>query len=118
MNRQPDTRKMPNRVVMSRGQRNFYDHAARAVGARVVDVGLPDRVIGVGVRDTEAWEVAEALDERTACVLHVSQPSARPSLSELVEVAHAKGVPVLVDAAGQLPPSRTYAASSSKARTW
>ena len=104
MNRLPDTRKMPNRVVMSRGQRNFYDHAARAVGARVVDVGLPDRVIGVGVRDTEAWEVAEALDDRTACVLHVSQPSARPSLSELVEVAHAKGVPVLVDAAGQLPP--------------
>jgi L-seryl-tRNA(Ser) seleniumtransferase len=104
MNRLPDTRGMPNRVVMSRSQRNFYDHAVRAVGVEIVEVGLPDRVSGAGVRDAEAWEIAEAIDERTACILHVAQPSAKPALAEVVGVARAHSVPVLVDAAAQLPP--------------
>ena len=104
MNRLPDTRNMPNRVVMSRSQRNFYDHAVRAAGVEIVEVGLPDRVSGAGVRDAEAWEFDDVLDENTACVLYVAQPYAKPPLDEVVKVAHANGVPVLVDAAAQLPP--------------
>src|SRR5207248_8507479 len=33
-------------------------------------------------------------------------PDARPPLRELVEAAHRRGLPVLVDAAGELPPRR------------
>ncbi|HEX6142897.1 MAG TPA: aminotransferase class V-fold PLP-dependent enzyme [Geminicoccaceae bacterium] len=105
MNRLPDTRGMPNRVVMVRSQRNFYDHAVRTTGARIVEVGLPDRVAGAGVRDAEPWEIADAIDARTALVHWVAGPEARPPLPEVVAVAHAAGVPVLVDAAAQLPPA-------------
>ena len=104
MNRLPDTAGMANEVVVVRSQRNFYDHMIRAVGVRLVEVGLPDRYAGAGARDAEAWEIADALSERTAAVLWVAAPNARPRLEPVVEVAHAAGMPVLVDAAAQLPP--------------
>ena len=106
MNRLPDTTGMRDEAVVVRSQRNFYDHAVRAAGARLVEVGLPDRFSGAGVRDAEAWEIDDAIGERTACVFYVAQPSSRPALRAVTEVAHAKGVPVLVDAASQLPPTR------------
>ena len=104
MNRLPDTEGMKNEVIMSRSQRNFYDHAIRSVGVKLVEVGIADRYSGAGVRDTEAWEIADAITERTAAVCYVANPRALPPLEEVVEVAHARGVPVIVDAAGQLPP--------------
>ena len=104
INRLPDTRGMKNRVVMVRSQRNFYDHAVRAVGVELIEVGIADRYSGAGVRDAEAWEIADAIDEHTACVFYVAQPQSRPPLREITEVAHAAGIPVLVDAASQLPP--------------
>jgi D-glucosaminate-6-phosphate ammonia-lyase len=104
MARLPDTTEMNNEVIMVRSQRNFYDHAVRAAGARIVEVGLPDRYAGAGVRDAEAWEVDDAITERTAAVFYVADARARPPLSEVVRVAHARGVPVIVDAAAQLPP--------------
>ncbi len=106
MNRLPDTTGMRDEAVVVRSQRNFYDHAVRAAGARLVEVGLADRFSGAGVRDAEAWEIDDAIGERTACVFYVAQPSSRPSLAAVAEVAHAKGVPVLVDAASQLPPKQ------------
>lgn len=104
MNRLPDTRGMANEVVMVRSQRNFYDHAVRAAGARIKEVGLPDRYAGAGVRDAEAWEIADAIGERTACVVYLANPASRPTLAAVAEVARAAGVPLLVDAAAQLPP--------------
>ncbi len=104
MNRLPDTEGMKNEVIMSRSQRNFYDHAIRSVGVKLVEVGIADRYSGAGVRDTEAWEIADAITDRTAAVCYVAHPRSLPSLEEVVEVAHAHGVPVIVDAAGQLPP--------------
>ena len=106
MNRLPDTTGMRDEAVVVRSQRNFYDHAVRAAGARLVEVGLADRFSGAGVRDAEPWEIDDAIGERTACVFYVAQPSSRPSLAAVTEVAHANGVPVLVDAASQLPPTR------------
>jgi L-seryl-tRNA(Ser) seleniumtransferase len=105
MNRLPDTTGMANEIVMVRSQRNFYDHVIRAAGARLVEVGLPDRYAGAGVRDAEAWEIADALSERTAAVHWVAGPNARPALEQAVEAAHAAGVPVMVDAAAQVPPT-------------
>ncbi len=105
MARLPDTRGMTNEVIMVRSQRNFYDHAVRAAGVRIVEVGLPDRFAGAGVRDAEPWEIEDAIGERTAAILYVAHADARPTLAEVIEVAHRHGVPVLVDAAGQLPPA-------------
>jgi L-seryl-tRNA(Ser) seleniumtransferase len=105
MNRLPDTTGMKNEVVVARSQRNFYDHAVRSVGIELVEVGIADRFSGAGVRDTEAWEIGAAINENTAAIYYVAYAHTLPPLPQVVEVAHAAGVPVLVDAAGQLPPA-------------
>ena len=104
MARLPDTKGMKDEVIMVRSQRNFYDHAVRATGARIVEVGLPDRYSGAGVRDAEAWEIDDAITERTAAIFYVADAQARPRLSDVVRVAQARVVTVIVDAAAQLPP--------------
>ena len=105
MNRLPDTTGMKNEVIMARSQRNFYDHAVRSVGIKLVEVGIADRFSGAGVRDTEPWEMAAAINENTAAITYVAYAHSLPPLGEVVEVAHRAGVPVIVDAAGQLPPA-------------
>ena len=104
MNRLPDTSGMKDEVVTPRSHRNFYDHAVRTAGAKFVEVGIPDRFSGAGVRDTEAWEIAAAITEKTAAIHYLANPNSLPPLPEVVKVAHTAGVPVLVDAAAQLPP--------------
>ncbi len=105
MGKLPDTTGMRNEFVIARSQRNSYDHAVRAAGGRLVEVGLPDRLTGCGVRDTEAWEIAAAIGERTAGILYLARADARPELEAVVKVARAANVPVLVDAAAELPPA-------------
>lgn len=105
MSQLPDTSGLRNEFIISRSHRNSYDHGVRAAGARLVEVGLPDRLTGCGVRDTEAWEFASAIGDRTAGILYLARANARPALSDVVRVAHAAKVPVLVDAAAELPPA-------------
>lgn len=105
MARLPETTGMKNEVVMVRSQRNQYDHAVRSAGVTIVEVGLPDRIAGAGVRDAEPWEIAAAVNERTAAIFYVAHGSARPTIEEVARVANSKHVPLLVDAAAQLPPA-------------
>ncbi len=105
MNRLPDTTGMKNRVIMARSHRNFYDHAVRSAGIELVEIGIADRYSGAGVRDAEPWEYAAAIDDDTAAIVYVAYAHTQPDLVSVVEVAHAAGVPVIVDAAGQLPPA-------------
>jgi L-seryl-tRNA(Ser) seleniumtransferase len=102
----PDTDGIRNQFIVSRSHRNSYDHGVRATGAQLVEVGLPDRLTGCGVRDTEAWEFESAIGDRTAGILYLARADSRPSLADVVRVAHAANIPVLVDAAAELPPAR------------
>lgn len=104
MARLPDTTAMKNEVIMVRSQRNFYDHAIRAAGATIIEVGLPDRYAGAGVRDAEGWEIEDAIGNRTAAIFYVADANARPPLREVAKIARKHKVPVIVDAAAQLPP--------------
>jgi L-seryl-tRNA(Ser) seleniumtransferase len=104
MERLPHCDGFPHEFVVAREQRNGYDHAVRAAGARLVEVGFNEVVAGAGVRRTEAWEYETAFGPGTAGVFYVLDPQARPPLAEVVERAHRRGLPVLVDAAGELPP--------------
>jgi L-seryl-tRNA(Ser) seleniumtransferase len=101
----PDTAGMRNEFIVSRSHRNSYDHGVRAAGARLIEVGLPDRLTGCGVRDTEAWEFESAIGERTAGILYLARADSRPNLAAIARIAHAANVPVLVDAAAELPPA-------------
>jgi len=98
----PDTTGMPNEVVVQRGHRNAYDHAIRMAGIRLVEVGY----LGVaGTGRTYGWQIENAINERTAAVACPIQfsPGSLP-LPEVAEIAHRRCVPVIVDAAGALPP--------------
>ncbi len=106
MARLPDTAGMRNEFIVSRSHRNSYDHAVRAAGATLVEVGLPDRTTGAGVRDTEAWEYDAAIGERTAGILYLARADSLPHLAHVTSVAHARNIPVLVDAAAEVPPAR------------
>jgi D-glucosaminate-6-phosphate ammonia-lyase len=102
MDRLPDTTGLKNEVVVQRGHRNAYDHAIRAVGVRMVEVGY----LGYpGAGGTYPWQIAEVITERTAAVACpiLDTPGTLP-LSEVCRIAHARGVPVVVDAAAELPP--------------
>ena len=104
MARLPNTAGMKNEVIMIRSQRNFYDHAIRAAGAAIVEVGLPDRYSGAGVRDAEGWEIEDAINERTAAIFYVADSAAQPALPAVTAIAKRHKIPVIVDAAAQLPP--------------
>lgn len=104
MERLPHCADFPHEMVMAREQRNGYDHAVRAAGARLVEVGFHEIVAGAGVRRTEAWEFESAFGPLTAGVFYVYDLQGRPPLAEVVARAHRRGLPVLVDAAGELPP--------------
>lgn len=102
----PFTADFPHEFVVAREHRNGYDHAVRAAGVEFREVGFHELVSGAGVRRVEAWEYAAAFGPRTAGVLYVLTDDSSPDLHQVVAEAHRHGLPVLVDAAGELPPRR------------
>ena len=104
MDRLPETDDIPNEILMCRTHRTGYDHAIRAAGARIREVGFNDRATGAGVRDVEAWELETAITPRTVAIAYAASPGSQPPLSEVVAVGRRHALPVLVDAAAQLPP--------------
>lgn len=83
------------KVIVHKGQRNGYDFAARQTGARLVEVG------------GSADDVAAAIDGRTVAILwfagnHFFRQAA--PVEEVAAVARQAGVPLIVDAAAQIPP--------------
>ena len=102
MDRLPDVTGMKNEVVVQRGHRNSYDHAIRAAGVTFVEAGY----LGYpGAGGTMPWQIDEVITERTAAVAcPVFDTPGTLSLPEVAEIAHARGVPVIVDAAAELPP--------------
>lgn len=90
---------MPVEVVVHAAHRIPYDPAITLAGATIVQVG--------NVLQTFEWELDAAINDRTAAVFYVAGahlPSGALDLATTVAIAHARGVPVIVDAAAQLPP--------------
>jgi D-glucosaminate-6-phosphate ammonia-lyase len=94
----------PNEIVLPRTHYTSYAHALRAAGARIVDIGHNDRGTGAGVRGIEAWEIEAAITPRTAAFAFASNPSNTGDLETVVAVCRPRDIPVIVDAAAQLPP--------------
>jgi len=90
----------PHEVVMHAAHRIPYDKAVALAGGTIVQIG--------DMLQTFAWELESALTEKTAAVLYVlgtHMPQSALSLEETIRIAHAAGIPVIVDAAAQLPPA-------------
>jgi D-glucosaminate-6-phosphate ammonia-lyase len=98
MNRLPDTEGMKNEVIVQRAHRNDYDHALRAAGAKVVEVGFNYA--------TFPYEVEQAINERTAAIFFLAGVlDGSLPLERVVKIAHSREVPVIMDAAAELPPA-------------
>jgi D-glucosaminate-6-phosphate ammonia-lyase len=110
MDRLPDTSGLKDEVVVQRGHRNAYDHAIRAVGVRMVEVGY----LGYpGAGGVQPWQLAAAITERTAAVACpiLDTPGTVP-LPHVCEIQSLSMPPLSCHRAP------TCAASSPKARIW
>ena len=99
MARLPNADGLKNEVVMHKSHRFPYDQCYTSTGAKIVDIG--------DGRRCQPWELEAAINENTAAVAYLFSGfltrRAIP-LEQVVETAHARGVPVIVDAASYLPP--------------
>jgi len=99
MDRMPDGTGLRTQVIMHTCHRIPYDPAVRLVGAQIVQIG--------NALQTFEWELRAAIGPQTAAVLFVAGSHVEDgalSLKTVVDIAHSSGVPVIVDAAAQLPP--------------
>lgn len=97
INQLPDTMGMKHEIIIHRTHRYDYDHAYRSVGAALVEIGFPDAI--------HPYELESAITESTAAVAYYPTPARLALPLEVVtEIAHRHGVPVIVDAALEVPP--------------
>ena len=109
MTRLPDTDGLKNEIIIQTCHRFGYDQCYRAAGAKLVEVG--------DGRRCQPWQMEAAFSERTAAVAYlVSSFLTRRALplEQVCEIAHARGVPVIVDAASMLPPRATLRKFTAK----
>lgn len=98
--RLPDTTGMPDEVIVHRHTRVGFDYAIRMTGARLVEIGSPS--------GTTPGELEAALSERTAAVFYFPKGEVERGelpLETAVGICRPRGVPVVVDAAAQIPPA-------------
>ncbi len=96
----PDTTGMKNEILIQARQRYWYDRCLNFAGAKLVEFGTAE---GATRADLE-----RAIGPKTAAVHYYAiEPREDPRLlpfTDLVQVAHAHGVPVTVDGAGLVYP--------------
>lgn len=105
MARLPDTRGMPNEILMPRTHRNAYDHALRAAGATIVDIGHNDRGTGAGIRGLEPWEIEAAVTPATVAFAFAANADNAGEVPAVAALCARLGLKLIVDAAAQLPPA-------------
>src|SRR5436190_3611330 len=91
-------------ILIPRTHRTGYAHALAASGARLVDIGHNDRGTGAGVRGLEAWEIESALSPSVVAMGFSVNAASIVDLPTAAAVCRANGIPLIVDAAAQLPP--------------
>ena len=99
MLRLPKTEGMRNEIIVQRLHRNTFDHCIELSGAKIVEIGDEKR--------TTAQELEEAINESTAAVVYFvfdPQEGVLP-LDRVLEVSHERRIPVIVDAAAEIPPT-------------
>jgi L-seryl-tRNA(Ser) seleniumtransferase len=97
--RLPDSAGMRNEILMLKAHRFGFDQAVRQAGARIVEVGSPDRA--------SQEQLEAALGERSAAFLYLAEAQdSRGSLPlpQVTQIMNRGNVPVIVDAAAELPP--------------
>ena len=90
----PDLTGMKNEVVVPREHRNGFDHAARNVGVKLIEVATPD-------------ELHSAIGPKTAMLYftNIFEHKGQIKRAEFIAAGRRAGIPVFNDAAAELPPA-------------
>lgn len=95
----PNTESMKNEIIIMCCHRNPYDNAMITAGVKFVEIG--------NAIETHSYELETAIGDKTAAVVFFVQSEmleASLPLTKVIEIARAKNIPVIVDAAAELPP--------------
>src|SRR5699024_11134128 len=99
ISRLPQHPSLGSNVLMFSAHRYPYDRLVWLAGCKIQSVG--------DVKQTFPYELEAALDEQPVALLYVvgnRMPNGVLPLAQTVELAHERNVPVILDAAAQLPP--------------
>ena len=94
IDRLPHLDGMKSEIVIQKAHRNSYDHAFRMVGVSLIDVET-------------AAEARSAIGPKTAALAMVLSHNSlghKISLEEMIAIAHEANLPLILDAAAELPP--------------
>ncbi|MDN5204288.1 aminotransferase class V-fold PLP-dependent enzyme [Fulvivirgaceae bacterium BMA10] len=98
----PDTASIGNEVILHRGHYINYTSQWKASGAKLVEYGIS------GTLKSSEKELKAAISERTCCIAYTfsynNVPRGILPFHEIVEIAKEFDLPVIVDAASELPP--------------
>ena len=95
IDRLPDLTGMKSEIIIQKAHRNSYDHAFRMVGVTLVEVETAD-------------DIRRAINPKTAALAMVLSHNSlghKVELEEMVALAHAAGLPLILDAAAETPPA-------------
>ena len=95
IDRLPDLTGMKSEIIIQKAHRNSYDHAFRMVGVTLVEVETAD-------------DIRRAINPKTAALAMVLSHNSlghKVELEEMVALAHAAGLPLILDAAAEIPPA-------------
>lgn len=90
----PDLTGMKSEFVIQRAHRSTYDQAFRMVGSRLVTVDTAD-------------EVRSSINPKTAALIMVLSHNStghKVELDQMIEIAHKANLPLILDAAAEVPP--------------
>ena len=95
IDRLPDLTGMKSEIIIQKAHRNSYDHAFRMVGVTLVEVETAD-------------DIRRTINPKTAALAMVLSHNSlghKVELEEMVALAHAAGLPLILDAAAEIPPA-------------
>ena len=95
IDRLPDLTGMKSEIIIQKAHRNSYDHAFRMVGVTLVEVETAD-------------DIRRAINPKTAALAMVMSHNSlghKVELEEMVALGHAAGLPLILDAAAEIPPA-------------
>jgi len=95
----PDTQGLKNEIIIDRSHDNPFVYSIKVPGARVVKVGSIEKPM-------QEDQLRENITDKTAGVFYFAGWAGEQSMSleSVIEISHSRGIPVVVDAAAQLPP--------------
>lgn len=98
----PDSSDMKNEVIVHQSHHNPYELQVCQAGAKLKSIGYNN--------ETHTWQLEGAFNENTAAVMYFFfrggyriRGAALP-LEKVIKISHDKGIPVIVNAAAQIPP--------------